>query len=270
MIDCSEEDLVSKETYEEMNLIKYKGKENHYLFNVESLNNNKKRKNYKDYEPFSFLDIDPKLQIKSYQGFNYLICNKTTQSPQNFYLDAKFSKKGSKKDKQLSREETKNVKKEKMVEKPKYDLKFTFELEANDINLINEFVDPDPKYLQNSEYLQTDYFLNMEISQENYNKIFDPLMEEDKKLIEHYCNNDSNDFLLDYQSRLNNTSPKKHDMKLRELNDLDYLVYVVDEKQFYKKMIVTEKSFNTVKQDDSPKVRVKVKKLPIKIFDDHL
>ena len=124
----------------------------------------------------------------------------------------------------------------KIVERPKYETKFTsFEMDANDINLINEFMDPDPKYLVNSEYLQTDDFINMDISKENYGKIFDDNFGDSKQIFEDYCKNSSTEFKEEMILRFNNASPKKNEKKLTEMKDVDYLVYVVDEKQFYKK-----------------------------------
>lgn len=262
----SSEEFIKKDVFENLKLSKFKEKENHYLMNIENYHF-KRKKSYRDYESFNFLDIDTKMQIKDYNNFNF---HKTTTYSESSPDSRIVSTKKYKKDKNIGRDETKNIKKEKIIERPKYDLKLTFDLEANDINLINEFVDPDPKYIQNSEYLQIDYFLNMEINQENYYKIFDPIVEEDRALIEHYCKNDSNEFVLDYQAKLNNNNPKKGDSKLKELNDVDYLVYVVDEKQFYKKMTGTEKTFNSNRLYDSPKIKVKVKKVPIKFYDNHI
>jgi hypothetical protein len=130
----------------------------------------------------------------------------------------------------------------KVIEKPKYDIKITsFEMDANEINLTNEFVDPDPKYLQNSEYHQLDYFLTMDINSDNYNKFFDPnftTIDENKLFIDPKNENSviSNEFVDDFLQRINNTSSKKKEHKLRELKNADYLIYDVNEKQFYKKL----------------------------------
>lgn len=130
----------------------------------------------------------------------------------------------------------------KQIEKPKYDVKITsFEMDANEINLTNEFVDPDPKYLQNSEYHQLDYFLTMDINSENYSKFFDPSfnpIEENKLFIDQKLEGSviSNEFVEDFLQRINNTSSKRKEHKLRELKNADYLIYDVNEKQFYKKL----------------------------------
>lgn len=259
----------------------FKNKMNHFLINLQKYKR-KKQKNFKDFNSFYSLDIDPKTQVKNFMSFSYHMSYSSSrkvtgeedysnaQSPVVGYTPIKIPKKYNKKDKLAASktDENKNYSKKKCAEKPKYDLKNTFEMDANDINLINEFVDPDPKYLLNSEYLQLDYFLNMEVNQDNYYKIFDFCLNDDREIYQSYYNNNSNEFVNDYVNRFNNSSPKKSEQKLRLMDD--YLIFDVDESQFYKKMSANpEKSFQ-VKGEDSTKVRVKVKKLPIKFLDDHI
>ena len=155
----------------------------------------------------------------------------------------------------------------------------SFELDANEINIANEFVDADPKYLHNSEYRQLDYFVNVDINIENYSKIFDVTKFDDLHGDLPNCNNELVDEFL---QKFSNSSPKKKEHKLKELKNEDYLIYDVDEKQFYKKLrrdkeetfeIKNEtRNLNSSKltSDESPKIKVKVKKLPINIFDDHI
>ena len=67
----------------------------------------------------------------------------------------KFQKKNKKSSDKKPRENNSFI--YKACEKPKYDLKFTsFEIDAEELNVINEFSDPDPKYLQKSEYEKLD------------------------------------------------------------------------------------------------------------------
>ena len=118
-----------------------------------------------------------------------------------------------------------------ICEKPKYDLKFTsFEIDADELNAINEFSDPDPKYLQKSEYEKLDYFVNMVINRENTNNIFDPELNtnEDKQIIMEHCdrNKISNEYVEDCLMRFNNSQQKKEG-KLTKLKDSDILIYDV-------------------------------------------
>lgn len=271
-------------------ITKYKTYNNHYLINLENYKR-KRNKNKNEFESFYNLDIDHKTQIKNFSGFTYNpnepiamqpIINENHNIPINnnppslddfeikknkFYKRKIYSIKDKTGDKNnLNTDKNINYS-NKTIEKPKCDLKYTFELDENDINLINEFVDPDPKYLQNSEYLQQDYFVNMEINSENYNKIFDTNNLDEKQLFEEYYNNTSKEFTDDILTRFNNNNNrKKNEKKRNELNDNDYLIYVVEESQFYKRLSATsEKNLS-----DTPKRKIKVKQLPLKIFDDHI
>jgi hypothetical protein len=266
----------------------YNNLPNHYLFDL-SKYKKKKHKNLADFESFFFLDLDHKTHIKNLHSFSYNNVN-INQNSQNYHSN-NITANAMSNTKNEDGEEfssnkfiRKNLRKERSVkdifndkytgawirntsEKPKWDLKFTFEMDANDTNLINEFVDPDPKYLQNSEYFTIDYFLNMEINQENYNKIFDINLNDNMNLFEEYFNNSSNEFKDDFLQRFNNTIPKKKEQKKKELNDMEYLIFDTKENQFYKKLKVSSEKYT--RDEDSPKVRVKVKKIPMKILDDH-
>ena len=61
---------------------------------------------------------------------------------------------------------------------------FTFEID-NETNIIQDFLDPDPKRLLDSEYLTIDKFITMEIKSENYKEIFDE-EKDDNKIYEQF------------------------------------------------------------------------------------
>jgi hypothetical protein len=182
------------------------------------------------------------------------------------------------------------------AEKPKYELKFcSFDMDANEQNLINDFVEPVLQYHQNSEYLQTDDFLNIDINHKNYYQIFDNIFDDGTSLEDQEKNShfSKNEFVEDFLFRFNNSANKKNDNKFKDIIDDDHLIYMVNEKHFYRKLKNTNinttdvpnynNSFvNTTVQnsksnvissairDDSPKARVKVKYLPIKIIENHI
>jgi hypothetical protein len=173
--------------------------------------------------------------------------------------------------------------------KPKYQLKFTsFEIDADDLNAINEFADIDPKYLTKSEYEKLDYFVNMEINQDNVKNIFDAEFnsEEDYQIIKEHCDNQkiSNEYVEDCLMMFNN-SKKKKEGKLSKLKESDILVFDVAEKQFYKKIKTSEdvkltkvskENVNGVIQNninydqDESLVKVNVTIFPVNIYEDHV
>lgn len=208
---------------------------NSFLRSQESNNTNMRKSAESFGETPKYLDLnDNEFLIKRYN---------TRASPKRKLEDRKNSRtrKNDWSFKKLSNDENLDSQ-GKQIEKPKYDVKITsFEMDANEINLTNEFVDPDPKYLQNSEYHQLDYFLTMDINSENYSKFFDPsfnAIEENKLFIDKKLDGNviSNEFVEDFLQRISNTSSKRKEHKLRELKNADYLIYDVNEKQFYKKL----------------------------------
>ena len=158
----------------------------------------------------------------------------------------------------------------------------------------------------------------MEINNENYNKIFDSSFNSKNIQDQPDAILNTNEFVEDFLIKFNNEGHKKKDRLLRELKNSDYLIYDVEEKQFYKKIpnnledssnssnniagnfntglagfwnvtkfnnlnvmkTVDNSNFNFNKNnqkniflskgEESPKIKVKVKKVPIKIFDDHI
>ena len=68
---------LKKDIYDSFELTKFQDKENHYLINIQN-NNIKRRRSFKEVESFNLLDIDQKLQIKNFSGFNYNKLNTTT------------------------------------------------------------------------------------------------------------------------------------------------------------------------------------------------
>ena len=232
-------------------------KENEYLLNLE-IYRKKKLKNFKNFVPFCFLDIDPKTQIKNFHSYSY----DTKYYDDDNEKEIKIKK--NKKEKHVSKnEEYINY----VVDKPKMNLKFSFDLDDNEINLINEFVVPDPKYLRNGEYLQTDDFSNLVIDKSSFHKIFEYEINENKNIFESYCNKDSNEFVEDYMIKFNITTAKKKNLKFKESKDKDYLIYDVNENQFYKKVTNDQNSKHDLLT--SPKVKVPFKKLPISIYENH-
>jgi hypothetical protein len=291
------------------------------------------KKNLEEIETFYSLGPDQKNKIKNFYQINYNTCYETStgQSKLNTPVNLKSSflndnmvyaspsENGdeerkyntrthpvSRRKRDLSQSKRKIKKQEwnykpnaedfneKFVDKPKYDIKITsFEMDANEINLTNEFVDPDPKYLQNSEFHHLDAFINMKIDLENYNNIFDTdfVKLENNFYKDPTYDSVSNEFVEDILQKANNRSHKNKENKMRELSNVDYLIFNVDEKQFYKKITnesngnnmnnynqisnpkllqQTDNSGNEKQREASPKIHVKVKKLPIKIFDDHI
>jgi hypothetical protein len=283
------EEFVKRDILDSIKLTRIK--QNHFLVNIERFKK-KKTKNFKDFVPFCLLDIDHKTQIKNFFTYSYdtkydentnaknfdtilspeNFLNPGTHTKENTLRSMKSKTKFLKKEKSLTKFEGEGYNNDKtVVEKPKFDAKFTFEFDENEINLINEFVDPDPKYLQNSEYTQTDYFANIPLNNEtSFSNVFDnENFSEDLKFYEKYHKNEFNDFVEDFNNRFNNNIPKKNEKKYFVQHEKDYLIYVVSEGQFYKN-IVQEASFkNGAVLTDSPKVKVKVKRIPMRIIENH-
>jgi hypothetical protein len=188
------------------------------------------------------------------------------------------------------------------VSEPKYNLKFTFDFDENDLNLIREYIEPDIKF-RGSEFEEKDDFLKMEINKENFSKIFNQDLTEDLTLAKAYYDNNSSEFKEDLQVMLLNNNPKKVQKKQKNNKDKDYLIFDVSKNVFYKKIQVmnnnssqiminessnninnvsnfggnfnnqmSKSSSNTVSGlfFDSPKMVVKVNKIPLNLIEDYI
>jgi len=188
------------------------------------------------------------------------------------------------------------------VSEPKYNLKFTFDFDENDLNLIREYIEPDIKF-RGSEFEEKDDFLKMEINKENFYKIFNQDLTEDLALAKAYYENNSSEFKEDLQVMLLNNNPKKVQKKQKNNKDKDYLIFDVSKNVFYKKIQVAKNnssqimfnessnninnvsnfaenfnnqmslsSSNTVSGlfFDSPKMVVKVNKIPLNLIEDYI
>ena len=155
------------------------------------------------------------------------------------------------------------------INEPKYNLKFTFDLDENDINLIHDFVEPEIKF-RNSDFYEKDDFLKMEINKENYDKLFIKEISDNENFIKEYYENNCKDFKEDFQVMLSNINPKKINKKPKEnFNDKDYLIYDVNKNIFYKK-IFSDITYKKTKIVESPKIALKIKRLPINLIDEYV
>lgn len=178
-------------------------------------------------------------------------------------------------------------------------MKFTFDFDENDINLIREYIEPDIKF-RGSEFEEKEEFLKLDITKDNYFKMFNQdLIEDDPALIKDYYENNCSEFKDDLQTMLSNNNPKKVHKKQKNNKDKDYLIYDVNKNVFYKKIqnLNTNNLNNTIEPNtnldnnhnksmnnqskintnlgsdkffDSPKMIVKIHKLPINLIDDYI
>jgi len=193
----------------------------------------------------------------------------------------------------LLKEASHLLSKEPKVNEPRYNFKFTFDIDENDHNLIREFIEPEIKF-RSSEYEEKDDFIKLEINKENFFKLFNQDINDEPALIKDYYENNSSEFKDDLKTMLSNTNPKKMQKKHKNNKDKDYLVYDVNKNIFYKKFnnfdnnmnpILTENEnhninnigqFNKSKinakniSNDSPKMMVKVNRLPLNFIENYI
>ena len=136
------------------------------------------------------------------------------------------------------------------VSEPKYNLKFTFDFDENDLNLIREYIEPDIKF-RGSEFEEKDDFLKMEINKENFYKIFNQDLTEDLALAKAYYENNSSEFKEDLQVMLLNNNPKKVQKKQKNNKDKDYLIFDVSKNVFYKKIQVAKNNSSQIMFNES-------------------
>lgn len=174
-------------------------------------------------------------------------------------------------------------------------------MDENDLNFIREYIEPEIKF-RGSEYEEKDDFLKMEISKENYSKIFTQDLTEDPALVKAYYESNCSDFKDDLQVMLSNKNPKKIQKKQKHNKDNDYLIYDVNKNVFYKKIqlknnnssqTMINESYNTNNISnnganfnnqlsktnnnsmnnlfyDSPKMIIKVNKIHLNMIDDYI
>jgi len=155
---------------------------------------------------------------------------------------------------------------ENKVSEPKYNIKFTFDLDENDFNLIREYIEPDIKF-RGIEFEEKEEFLKYE--------------------------NNCCEFKDDIQTMLSNNNPKKVHKKQKNNKNNDFLIFDVNKNVFYKKIqnfnnnntsicLMNDINNNSDNKNnkgsnmkirnflDSPKMIVKVLKLPINFIDDYI
>lgn len=119
---------------------------------------------------------------------------------------------------------------------PKYNLKFTFDFDENEKNIIRDFIDPDIK-LPVYEFDEKDEFFKMDIDKDNFYKIFDQDLTDDTNHIKEYYENNCTEFKEDFQNMLLNINQKKQQKKPKRNNDNDYIIYDTSKQKFYKKKV---------------------------------
>jgi hypothetical protein len=145
---------------------------------------------------------------------------------------------------------------------------FTFEID-NEINIIQEFLDPDPQTLLNSEYSTIDKFLTIKIKADNYKEIFDE-EKEDTKPYEEFCAvKISTEYAEDVKKIFDNKLKKKDKNNAGESMNDGMIIYNIDEKQFYRKLNKNNEMGIIPGNDNSPKTLIKVKRMPWNINDEY-
>lgn len=175
------------------------------------------------------------------------------------------------------------------------------------MNLIREYVEPDIKF-RGSEYEEKDEFLKMEINKENFLKLFNQDFTEEPALAKAYYENNCSEFKDDLKIMLSNTNPKKVQKKQKNNKDKDYLIFDVSKNVFYKKIqVMNNNASQTMINDsynnnlnsihnvsvtgsgnfnnnfsktstnsvgnlffDSPKMVVKVNRIPLNLIEDYI
>jgi len=181
---------------------------------------------------------------------------------------------------------------ENKVSEPKYNIKFTFDLDENDFNLIREYIEPDIKF-RGIEFEEKEEFLKIDINKDNYFKVFNQDLIDDPVLIKDYYENNCCEFKDDIQTMLSNNNPKKVHKKQKNNKNNDFLIFDVNKNVFYKKIqnfnnnntsicLMNDINNNSDNKNnkgsnmkirnflDSPKMIVKVLKLPINFIDDYI
>ena len=145
---------------------------------------------------------------------------------------------------------------------------FTFDID-NEINIIQDFLDPDPETLLNPEFTTTDKFLSMEIKPENYKDIFDE-EKEDYKIYEQFCNQKiSSEYSKDIENIFDNKMKKNEkNNTVDPMNDGGLIIYNLDENLFYKKLNKNNE-ISIPGNENSPKTQIKVKRMPWFLNDDY-
>lgn len=101
--------------------------------------------NYKPHVPFMFLDIDPKVHIKSFKVTNYYDKYPMTKKSENNNFNSALQN----------------------TNKAKYDLLFPLDIEETNINITSEFIEPN---INNEYYKELDNFVTCDIKNNSNNK----------------------------------------------------------------------------------------------------